>query len=151
MLTENVAVVRPIPARPFPRRTVTRVRRFVGTAASHAVPSGREEPLLEGDLSYIRHNPSQPKPRFTEIREAYYMVMGRNYLSDILGTTGHWVDGLKFAGGSHTLFPKHKLRKLIDLVRSHEAYVSTGGRIALDNADCRVHQAPPDTHTTNVV
>lgn len=129
----SLSLVRPIPARAFPRGTVTSVTRFVSTAALHAVLSGREEPLLEGDLSYIRHNPSQPKPRvkgLSEIRAAYYTVMGPNYLSDSLGTMGHWVDGLQFAGGSHTLFPEHKLRECIDLAHSHEVYVSTGGRIA---------------------
>jgi hypothetical protein len=89
-----------------------------------------EKPLLETDLSFIIHNPSYPKPRtkgLTEIRAAYYTVMGPNYLSDVLETMGHWVDGLKFAGGSHTLFPESKLREIIDLAHAHDVYVSTGG------------------------
>lgn len=92
--------------------------------------STKDKPLLETDLSLIRHNPTDPKPRkkgLTEIRAAYYTVMGPNYLSDVLETMGHWVDGLKFAGGSHTLFPEHKLREIIDLAHKHGVYVSTGG------------------------
>jgi phosphosulfolactate synthase (CoM biosynthesis protein A) len=42
---------------------------------------------------------------------------------------GHHVDGLKFAGGSFSLFPEDKLRELIDLAHQHGVYVSTGGWI----------------------
>jgi phosphosulfolactate synthase (CoM biosynthesis protein A) len=37
---------------------------------------------------------------------------------------GHDVDGLKFAGGSFSLFPEPALRELLDLVHAHGAYVS---------------------------
>uniref|UniRef100_A0A8H7N144 Phosphosulfolactate synthase n=1 Tax=Bionectria ochroleuca TaxID=29856 RepID=A0A8H7N144_BIOOC len=40
---------------------------------------------------------------------------------------GHHVDGLKFAGGSFSLFPETKLRELIDIAHDHGVYVSTGG------------------------
>jgi len=40
---------------------------------------------------------------------------------------GYHVDGLKFAGGSFSLFPEAQLRELIDLAHSHNVYVSTGG------------------------
>jgi phosphosulfolactate synthase (CoM biosynthesis protein A) len=40
--------------------------------------------------------------------------MGKRYLSDVLETMGYHVDGLKFAGGSFTLFPEKELRELID-------------------------------------
>jgi phosphosulfolactate synthase (CoM biosynthesis protein A) len=53
--------------------------------------------------------------------------MGKRYLSDVLETMGYHVDGLKFAGGSFTLFPERELRELIDLAHSHDVYVSTGG------------------------
>lgn len=53
--------------------------------------------------------------------------MGKNYLSDVLETMGHHVDGLKFAGGSFSLFPEVKLRELIDTAHEHGVYVSTGG------------------------
>lgn len=53
--------------------------------------------------------------------------MGPGYLSDVLSTMGEHVDGLKFAGGSFSLFPESELRKLIDLAHDHGVYVSTGG------------------------
>jgi phosphosulfolactate synthase (CoM biosynthesis protein A) len=53
--------------------------------------------------------------------------MGKRYLADVLETMGYHVDGLKFAGGSFTLFPEKELRELIDLAHSHDVYVSTGG------------------------
>jgi len=40
---------------------------------------------------------------------------------------GHHVDGLKFAGGSFSLFPEDKLRELLELAHEHGVYVSTGG------------------------
>ncbi|KAB5546795.1 putative sulfonate biosynthesis enzyme [Coniochaeta sp. 2T2.1] len=55
--------------------------------------------------------------------------MGKRYLTDVLETMGHHVDGLKFAGGSFSLFPEDKLRELIDLAHQHDVYVSTGGWI----------------------
>jgi phosphosulfolactate synthase (CoM biosynthesis protein A) len=38
---------------------------------------------------------------------------------------GHHVDGLKFAGGSFSLFPENNLRELTDLAHEHGVYVST--------------------------
>ena len=38
---------------------------------------------------------------------------------------GHHVDGLKFAGGSFSLFPEDKLNELINLAHEHNVYVST--------------------------
>ena len=125
--------------------------RLISITAPIAAPLD-DKPLVESELSFIRHNPSQPKPRtkgLTEIRAAYYTVMGPNYLSDVLGTMGHWVDGLKFAGGSHTLFPEHKLREVIDLAHSHNVYVSTGGNTALDIcAKSRFHRTLVNSSST---
>ena len=42
-----------------------------------------------------------------------------------LDSMGTHVDGLKFAGGSFSLFPEDKLRELIDLAHDHGVYVST--------------------------
>jgi phosphosulfolactate synthase (CoM biosynthesis protein A) len=84
----------------------------------------------ENGYGFIRHNPLPPKPRktsVTEIRGPYYSAMGPRYLSDVLETMGPHVDGLKFAGGSFSLFPRAELRKLIDLAHEHDVYVSTGG------------------------
>ena len=38
---------------------------------------------------------------------------------------GHHVDGLKFAGGSFSLFLEDKLKELINLAHEHNVYVST--------------------------
>lgn len=38
---------------------------------------------------------------------------------------GHHVDGLKFAGGSFSLFPEDKLKELINLAHEYNVYVST--------------------------
>lgn len=81
-------------------------------------------------FGFVRHNPLPPKPRttaVTEIRGPYYSVMGPRYLADVLDTMGPHVDGLKFAGGSFSLFPEDQLRKLLDLAHHHGVYVSTGG------------------------
>ncbi|KAK4109195.1 hypothetical protein N656DRAFT_792126 [Canariomyces notabilis] len=86
----------------------------------------------EHGFGFIRHNRRPPKPRkvgVTEIRGPYYSVMGKRYLQDVLETMGHHVDGLKFAGGSFSLFPEDKLRELIDLAHEYGVYVSTGGWI----------------------
>jgi hypothetical protein len=40
---------------------------------------------------------------------------------------GTHVDGLKFAGGSFSLFQEKPLRELIDLAHDYGVYVSTGG------------------------
>ncbi|RYC65435.1 hypothetical protein CHU98_g772 [Xylaria longipes] len=86
----------------------------------------------EKGFGFVRHNPVSPKPRdkaVTEIRGPYYSVMGTRYLSDVLETMGTHVDGLKFAGGSFSLFPEARLRELIELAHAHGVYVSTGGWI----------------------
>jgi len=86
----------------------------------------------EDGFGFIRHNSRPSKPRklgVTEIRGPYYSVMGKRYLQDVLETMGHHVDGLKFAGGSFSLFPEDKLRELIDLAHEYHVYISTGGWI----------------------
>jgi phosphosulfolactate synthase (CoM biosynthesis protein A) len=40
----------------------------------------------------------------------------------------HHVDGIKFAGGSFSLFPEDKLRELIQLAHENNVYVSTVSR-----------------------
>ncbi|KAJ6540710.1 hypothetical protein B0H19DRAFT_1213013 [Mycena capillaripes] len=86
----------------------------------------------DNGFGFIRHNARPPKPRtkgVTEIRGPYYSAMGQRYLADVLETMGHHVDGLKFAGGSFSLFPEPALRQLLDLAHAHGVYVSTGGWI----------------------
>jgi phosphosulfolactate synthase (CoM biosynthesis protein A) len=79
---------------------------------------------------FLRVNRREDKPRnrgLTEIRGPYYTPMGMNYLRDILETMGAYVDLLKFAGGSHVLFPRRVLRDFIGLCHDHQVRVSTGG------------------------
>ncbi|KAH9995007.1 putative sulfonate biosynthesis enzyme [Xylariaceae sp. FL0662B] len=116
-------------------RALTRPRTLATTTA--ALSSSQQTPniLLEdrdSGYGFVRHNPLSPKPRdraVTEIRGPYYTVMGPRYLSDVLETMGAHVDGLKFAGGSFSLFPEPALRQLIGLAHEHGVYVSTGGWI----------------------
>lgn len=39
---------------------------------------------------------------------------------------GHFVDGLKFAGGSHSLMPKTYIKEVTNMAHKHNVYVSTG-------------------------
>jgi phosphosulfolactate synthase (CoM biosynthesis protein A) len=81
---------------------------------------------------FLRVNERGAKPRsrgVTEIRGPYYTPMGTRYLQDVLETTGPYIDGLKFGGGSFVLYPREALRELINLCHAHEVYVSTGGFI----------------------
>lgn len=63
----------------------------------------------------------------TEIRSPYYSVMGPHCIQDILETSGHFIDGLKFKGGSTSLMPKSFLKEIADMVHQHGIYMSTGG------------------------
>jgi phosphosulfolactate synthase (CoM biosynthesis protein A) len=38
---------------------------------------------------------------------------------------GHYINGLKFAGGSFSLMPEKSLRELIDIAHVNNVYVST--------------------------
>jgi phosphosulfolactate synthase (CoM biosynthesis protein A) len=81
---------------------------------------------------FLKTNQRQGKPRtrgLTEIRGPYYTPMGKRYLEDVLETMGAYVDSLKFAGGSFSLFPRDKLVELIELCHRHDVKVSTGGFI----------------------
>ena len=86
----------------------------------------------ERAFSFLRLNERGSKPRrsgITEIRGPYYTVMGKRYLEDVLETMGHWVDALKFAGGSFSLMPRTAVRELIEICHAHDVLVSTGGFI----------------------
>ncbi len=83
-------------------------------------------------FAFIPRNQREPKPRtrgVTEIRAAYYTPFGPRYLEDLLETMGYYIDSIKFAGGSFTLYPRETLRKIIDLCHRHNVLVSTGGFI----------------------
>lgn len=83
-------------------------------------------------FDFIKRNTRCAKPRttgITEIRGPYYTVMGKRYLSDVLETTGDYVDALKFAGGSFALMQERALRDIIETAHAHNVLVSTGGFI----------------------
>ena len=83
-------------------------------------------------FSFVRLNSRQGKPRsqgLTEMRGPYYTPMGKTYLQDILQTMGDYIDSLKFAGGSFVLFPRDRLREILQLAHDHRVLVSTGGFI----------------------
>jgi phosphosulfolactate synthase (CoM biosynthesis protein A) len=83
-------------------------------------------------FAFLKVNQRPPKPRtrgLTEIRGPYYTPMGKRYLQDVLETMGHYVDALKFAGGSFSLMPRQAVKELIDLCHAHDVEVSTGGFI----------------------
>ncbi|KAJ5946209.1 hypothetical protein N7454_003048 [Penicillium verhagenii] len=84
----------------------------------------------QNGFGFTRSNPRPSKPRskgVTEIRGPYYSAMGKRYLADVLETMGNHVDGLKFAGGSFSLYEEKPLRELIDMAHDNGVYVSTGG------------------------
>ncbi|KAM7265440.1 hypothetical protein ACFE04_003123 [Oxalis oulophora] len=69
------------------------------------------------------------KPRrsgVTEIRGPHFSVLSENSLQDVFETMGQFVDGLKFAGGSHSLMPKSYIKRVIDIAHQHDVYVTTG-------------------------
>lgn len=81
------------------------------------------------------------KPRrygVTEMRGPHYSLLTQNAIQDILDSHGQFVDGLKFSGGSHSLFPNDFIKELIDMVHKHDVYVSTG-----DWAEHYLRQEPP--------
>jgi len=72
------------------------------------------------------------KPRsvgITEVRGPYYSTYGTRHLADVLDVAGHWVDGVKWAGGSFALLPREQVRAISDLAHEHDAYISSGGWI----------------------
>jgi len=81
---------------------------------------------------FLQVNQREGKPRkrgLTEIRGAYYSVVGRRYLEDLFETMGAYIDSLKFAGGSFVLMPERAVRDIIELCHDHDVLVSTGGFI----------------------
>ncbi|KAI7990246.1 Protein HEAT-STRESS-ASSOCIATED 32 [Camellia lanceoleosa] len=56
---------------------------------------------------------------------------------DIFESMGHFVDGLKFSGGSHSLMPKAYIKEVTKMAHKHNVYVSTG-----DWAEHLLHKGP---------
>ncbi|KAI0453027.1 putative sulfonate biosynthesis enzyme [Xylaria acuta] len=104
----------PSPVASFQDRSLTSTSRLSNESRSRSAKILLED--FDRGFGFARHNPVAPKPRdkeVTKIRGPYYTVMGARYLSDVLETMGTHVDGLKFAGGSFSLFPEARLRELI--------------------------------------
>jgi len=83
-------------------------------------------------MPFLHLNPRPPKPRtrgLTEIRGPYYSAYGTRHLEDVFETMGHWIDSLKFAGGSFALMPRDVVKRMIDLCHDNDVLVSTGGFI----------------------
>lgn len=69
------------------------------------------------------------KPRrygVTEMRGPHYTLLTQNAIQDIFESRGPFIDGLKFSGGSHSLFPRDFIKQLTQLAHQHDVYVSTG-------------------------
>ncbi|KAI3957167.1 hypothetical protein MKW98_002794 [Papaver atlanticum] len=69
------------------------------------------------------------KPRtygVTEMRGPHYSFFTQNALQDILEYKGHFVDGLKFCGGSHSMMTKVFIKQITEMAHKHNVYVSTG-------------------------
>ncbi|KAG6392293.1 hypothetical protein SASPL_146507 [Salvia splendens] len=69
------------------------------------------------------------KPRrygVTEMRGPHHSLFSQNLLQDVFDSMGQFVDGLKFAGGSHSLMPKSYIKEVTDLAHKHNVYVSSG-------------------------
>ncbi|KAF1985141.1 sulfonate biosynthesis enzyme [Aulographum hederae CBS 113979] len=137
MLATSRTLRQTLTSKPLPTLTsrstaATRPRPFSSLRPLSSVHQNPNILIQDPDNGYgfIRHIPRNPKPRktgVTEIRGPYYSVMGKRYLQDVLETMGYHVDGLKFAGGSFSLFPEDRLRELIELAHEGGVYVSTGG------------------------
>ncbi|KAJ8622242.1 hypothetical protein MRB53_030771 [Persea americana] len=93
-----------------------------------------------GWKSFMEDEDRPEKPRIygvTEMRGPNYTLLSRNVLQDILESTGQFVDGLKFTGGSHSLMPKTFIKEITDMAHRHDVYVSTG-----DWAEHLLHEGP---------
>lgn len=90
--------------------------------------------------SFFEDEDRPEKPRtfgVTEMRGPHYTLLTQNLLQDIFESTGHFVDGLKFSGGSHSLMPKAYIKEVTNMAHKHNVYVSTG-----DWAEHLLHKGP---------
>lgn len=77
-------------------------------------------------------NARQAKPRtvgLTEVRGPIYAAMGPNYLSDLFGTMGPYIDSFKFGAAAFALMPRSVVAEMVALCHRHEVRVSTGGAL----------------------
>jgi hypothetical protein len=109
-------------------------RKYTTTLPLQRPSSQAQIPTLLQDkgngLGFIRSNPMASKPRklgVTEIRGPYYSAYGPRHLQDLMETMGAYIDGLKFAGGSFSLFPETSVKEMIRIAHENGVYVSTVG------------------------
>ncbi|KAG8385686.1 hypothetical protein BUALT_Bualt03G0070900 [Buddleja alternifolia] len=79
--------------------------------------------------SFFEEEDRPEKPRrygVTEMRGPHYSLFSQNLLQDVFESMGQFVDGLKFAGGSHSLMPKSYIKEVTSMAHKHNVYVSTG-------------------------
>ncbi|KAL7088782.1 hypothetical protein ACP275_13G148400 [Erythranthe tilingii] len=71
--------------------------------------------------------PEKPR-RFgvTEMRGPHFSLLSQNHLQDVFESMGQFVDGLKFARGSHSLIPKSCIKEVTEMAHKHNVYVSSG-------------------------
>nr|DAD20656.1 TPA_asm: hypothetical protein HUJ06_022119 [Nelumbo nucifera] len=75
--------------------------------------------------SFYEDEDRPEKPRrygVTEMRGPHYTLLSQNVLQDIFESMGDFVDGLKFAGGSHSLMPKAFIKEVTDMAHRHNVY-----------------------------
>lgn len=90
--------------------------------------------------SFFEDEDRPEKPRtfgVTEMRGPHYTLLTQNLVQDIFESMGHFVDGLKFSGGSHSLMPKAYIKEVTNMAHKHNVYVSTG-----DWAEHLLHKGP---------
>lgn len=79
--------------------------------------------------SFIEEEDRPEKPRtfgLTEIRGPQYSLFSQNVLQDVFESVGQFVDGLKFSGGSNSLTPDSYIKRMTDMARRHDVYISNG-------------------------
>ncbi|XP_074272087.1 protein HEAT-STRESS-ASSOCIATED 32 [Silene latifolia] len=79
--------------------------------------------------SFLEEEDRPEKPRrygVTEIRGPNYSIFSDHILQDVFESMGQFVDGLKFAGGAHSLMPQSYIKRVNDMAHKHNVDVSTG-------------------------
>lgn len=81
-------------------------------------------------FDFIKLAERPPKPRkigLTEVRGPYHVVVGPNYLEDLLQVAGEYIDVFKFAGGSQRLIDYEIVKNMVKECHDRDVMVSTGG------------------------
>lgn len=93
---------------------------------------------MKTSFDFVELERLENKPRkegLTEIRGPYYEAFTVAQFESLLHTWGHYIDGLKFAGGVQALLAPNVVKQFTKLAHDNEVYVNTGGfieRILID-------------------